>query len=111
MTDAHATYYVVTRAPGERWDAARAMREQEGWDEHAAFMDNLVEEGTIVVAGPLDGGPKVLLIFAAESEDEIETRLAQDPWTRSGQLTTDSIVPWELRLGRDVFSRTAGAKH
>ena len=102
-------YYDVTRT--QTWARTRGLEEQPLWDEHAAFMDNLVEEGTIVVAGPLDGGPKVLLIFAAESEDEIETRLAQDPWTRSGQLTTDSIVPWELRLGRDVFSRTAGAKH
>ena len=102
-------YYAVTRT--QTWARTRGLEEQPLWDEHAAFMDNLVEEGTIVVAGPLDGGPKVLLIFAAESEDEIETRLAQDPWTRNGQLTTDSIVPWELRLGRDVFSRTAGAKH
>ena len=37
------TYFVVTRVPGPAWDAARGMREQERWDDHAAFMDGLAE--------------------------------------------------------------------
>ena len=69
-------YYAVTRT--QTWERTRGLEEQPLWDEHAAFMDNLVEEGTIVVAGPLDGGPKVLLIFAAESEDEWVTPIEVD---------------------------------
>jgi uncharacterized protein len=101
-------YFAVTRM--QTWERKLGLEEQPLWDEHAAFMDELVSEGRIVVGGPLDGGPKVLLVFAAESEDEIEAVLAEDPWTQSGQLVTESIVPWEIRLGRDVFSRTPSAQ-
>ena len=31
---------------------------------------------------------------------EIEQRLANDPWTRSGILSTTRIVPWNLRIGK-----------
>ena len=98
MTDAHATYYVVTRAPGERWDAARAMREQEGWDEHAAFMDALAAEGFIVLGGPLGDGTRFLHLVAGPSAAEIEARFAADPWTATEQLRLVSIEPWEILL-------------
>jgi len=101
-------HFAVTRL--QTWEGTRSLEEQPLWDEHAAFMDRLADEGTIVVGGPLNGGPHVLLIFAAESEDEIHAVLADDPWTHSGQLVTKSIVPWEIRLGRAVFARTSGAQ-
>jgi hypothetical protein len=46
------TYYAVTREPVERWDSSRPMREQDKWDEHAAFMDGLADEGFILLGGP-----------------------------------------------------------
>jgi hypothetical protein len=50
------TYYAVTRERGPNWDPARPMREQDGWDDHAAFMDALAEEGFVVLGGPLGEG-------------------------------------------------------
>jgi hypothetical protein len=46
-----ADYYLVTQEWGPAWDSSRARREQAGWDEHAAFMDALVEDpwaGTVL---------------------------------------------------------------
>jgi hypothetical protein len=46
-----ADYYLVTQEWGPVWDSSRARREQAGWDEHAAFMDALVEDpwaGTVL---------------------------------------------------------------
>jgi len=74
------------------------MRQQEQWDEHAAFMDALVDEGFVILGGPLGAGKNVLLIIAAESEQAIERRLADDPWTSMGLLRTVSIEPWEILL-------------
>jgi hypothetical protein len=41
----------------------------------------------------------VLLIFRAKDKDEIERRLADDPWTRSGLLSTVRVSRWSLRIG------------
>ena len=90
---------MVTRAPGPAWDASVGMREQERWDEHAAFMDGLVDDGFIVIGGPLGDGTKFLHIVDAESEQAIEARLAEDPWEPMGLLRTAAIEPWEILLG------------
>ena len=82
------------------WDRSRPRREQNGFDEHAAFIDSLVAQGEIAVGRPLgdpDFGPAVL-VFAAESEDEVGKRLADDPWTNT-ILTVESIQPWSIWIG------------
>jgi hypothetical protein len=52
---------------------------REKGDEHARFMDALVDDGFVVLGGPCDDGEKVLLILNAESRQAIEARLADDP--------------------------------
>jgi len=74
------------------------MREQDGWDEHARFMDSLVEDGFIVLGGPLEGGRDVLHVISAESEAELRERLAQDNWARNGMLTVKSVEEWTVLL-------------
>jgi uncharacterized protein YciI len=76
------------------------MREQENWDAHARFMNALVDDGFVVLGGPLGDGLEVLLIIAAESEKEIRTRLADDPWTPMELLPIAKVERWEVLLGR-----------
>jgi hypothetical protein len=92
-------YFVVTREPGPSWDRSRPMREQDGWDAHAAFMDGLVQDGSVMLGGPLGDGMRFLLVMDAENQAEIEARLAEDPWP-SEQLRLASIEPWEILLER-----------
>lgn len=92
------TYYAVIRERGENWNSSLPMRQQEQWDAHAAFMDALAEEGFIVLGGPLGDGEKVLLIFSAQSEQEIAARLTDDPWTPTGLLRTTKVERWEILL-------------
>jgi uncharacterized protein YciI len=92
-------YFVVIREGGRSWDAARTLREQTAWNEHADFMDALAAEAFIVAGGPLDGGPRTLLVIDADSEDEIRRRLDEDPWTPLGLLRVASVEPWEILLG------------
>lgn len=77
-------YYVVTLEQGENWNSRRRMREQEYWDEHARLMDEFVDDGFIMLGGPLDNEEKVLLIINAESKQAIEARFADDPWIAKG---------------------------
>jgi uncharacterized protein YciI len=94
-----ADYYLIERARGRAWDHSRGRREQVGWDEHAAFMDALAEEGFVVLGGPMGegDGKNVLLVVDAEGEEEIHARLAEDPWGHD-MLTTASVQPWSVWL-------------
>jgi hypothetical protein len=47
-----ADYYLVKLARGAAWDHSRPRRNQAEWNEHAAFMDALVEEASSFSAGP-----------------------------------------------------------
>jgi uncharacterized protein YciI len=71
-------------------------------------MNALEAEGIVRLGGPLEGAGEVLLVFRAAEAAEIEQRLANDPWTRSGILSTTRIVPWNLRIG-EVASPQFGA--
>jgi uncharacterized protein YciI len=90
--------YAVRNRRGGPWDWTKDLREQVGWDEHARFMDGLVDTGFIVLGGPLEGDRDVLLIVEAESEDAIRERLAEDPWTPNGMLRPVSIERWTILL-------------
>jgi uncharacterized protein YciI len=96
-----ADYFLVERARGPAWDHSRSRREQDGWDEHAAFMDELVEEGFVVLGGPMGvgDGDNVLLIVDAPDEATIHARLGEDPWPDE-QLMTARVTPWNVWLRR-----------
>jgi uncharacterized protein YciI len=99
--------FAMIRRGGPAWDRSRPLREQDEFDEHGEFMDALVEEGFVVFAGPLGDGHlgrgdsehRVLLIFDADSEQAINARLQDDPWTPMGMLETVSLERWNVLLG------------
>ena len=74
------------------------MREQALWDEHARFMDDLVDEGFVVLGGPLADGRRVLLIVSAENEAALRSRFAEDPWIANGMLTISHVESWTVFL-------------
>jgi uncharacterized protein len=90
--------FAVTLVHGPNWDASRPIREQQAWDQHAAFMDGLVADGTIILGGPLGDGEQTLHAVEAADEREIETRLGEDPWASMGLLQIGSVQPWALWL-------------
>jgi hypothetical protein len=92
-----AMFLVLLRRSGPEWDPARPMEQQSAWREHAAFMDRLVEDGFVVLGGPLSDEVRVAHAVEAASEDEIRATLARDPWSGS-HLVIDVIEPWTIRL-------------
>ena len=95
-------FLVLLRRSGPQWDASRPLEEQSDWAAHAAFMDGLVDEGFIVLGGPLADDVRVAHAVEAESEDGIRATLARDPWSET-HLLIDTIEPWTIRLdGRNT---------
>ena len=91
--------FAVIRHRGVAWQHGLPLERQAEWDAHASFMDALVEEGFVVLGGPLGDRREVLLIVRAQSPQEIEQRLAADPWHKLNLLRAGWISPWTVRLG------------
>jgi uncharacterized protein YciI len=90
--------FAVRLVHGPGWDPSRPIRDQDGWDEHAAFMDALVEDGFIILGGPVGHGEQTLHVVEAPDEHDVGTRFAQDPWASAGLLRLGTIEPWALWL-------------
>ena len=88
---------MVLRRTGPAWDPAVPLEQQSGWDAHAAFMDALVDDGFVVLGGPLADEIRVVLAVEAPSEDAVRATLARDPWHGS-HLVIDAVEPWTIRL-------------
>ena len=87
-------FFAVRLDRGGPWD----LREQDGWEDHARFMDSLVTEGFIVLGGPLEGDREILHVISAASEQAVRRRPAQDNWAQNGMLTVTSVEAWTILL-------------
>jgi uncharacterized protein YciI len=95
--------FAVSREAGPTWTEGKGAFDQEGVNEHAAFMNGLVDEGLIVAAGPLAGTDsgriRVLLIADASNANEVVELLARDPWEQTKRIQTATIESWTLFAG------------
>jgi uncharacterized protein YciI len=110
-------YFVVVSRQGPSWDPSKPMREQPLWSEHAAFVNELMEDGFFLLGGPLagsdlddgfspvsdpvgaDGLYRTMVVVQAADRAEAERRAEQDPWVRGGVIERASIDRWELLAG------------
>jgi hypothetical protein len=90
--------FAVRLVHGPGWDSSRQIRDQDGWDEHAAFMDGLVDDGFIILGGPVGDSEQTLHVVQAADENQIRARLARDPWFCAGLLRIGTIERWALWL-------------
>jgi uncharacterized protein YciI len=104
------SYFAVIREAGPAWTDGKEISEQPAMSDHAAFMNALADEGFVLFGGPLAGSERgrlrVLLIVDADSEAEIQRRLAVDPWVSTEQLLTVSVEPWNIFVGAERLSST-----
>ena len=97
--------FAVTREAGPAWIDGKGAFEQAAVNDHAAFMNDLADEGLILFAGPLAGSEagriRVLLIADAADEADVRRHLADDPWEIADRVVTTTIEPWNLVVGAD----------
>lgn len=94
--------FAVVTARGPNWDHARGIREQRYWAEHGAFMDGLVDAGTVILGGPVGGYPDpdviALLAVNAADDDELVSAFDADPWIEQQILRLKERWPWTIWL-------------
>jgi uncharacterized protein YciI len=88
--------FVVISSAGPNRDFSKGTREQPFWSEHAAFIDQLVTDGFILMGGPLVDEGGSLLIFKAQDENEVREKMKNDPWLKHGILKQESIRRWQI---------------
>ncbi len=95
-SDQPGSLFLVSYAPGPRWDEAKPRRGQDGWEAHAVFMDALDEEHVVSLGGPLDER-RALLVVRAADQAQAKAFLSRDPWL-NGTLIIERVEPWTLWL-------------
>jgi uncharacterized protein YciI len=90
--------FAVTLGKGPDWDPSLPRRRQPGWTEHADYMDRLVDEGYVVLGGPIGEGDDVLLAVEAADESGVRAVLERDPWIPAGVLRIGRIRAWTVWL-------------
>jgi uncharacterized protein len=88
--------FLAISSAGPNRDFSKGTREQLFWDEHARFIDKLVDDGFILMGGPLVDEGGSLLIINAEDENEVREKLKNDPWAKRGILKLESVKRWEI---------------
>jgi len=92
--------FLAFSSVGTNRDPSKGTREQPFWDEHEAFIDQLVDQGFVLMGGPLldeAGMPQgALLIVNAGDEDEVREKLKNDPWFQRGILKLESVKRWQI---------------
>ena len=88
--------FVAISSAGPNRDSSKNTREQPLWDEHAAFIDQLVEEGFILMGGPLVDEAGAMLIVNGDNESEVREKLQDDPWMKHGVLKLESVKRWQI---------------
>jgi hypothetical protein len=90
-------FLVELHRSGPRWDSSLPLEQQSEWGTHAAFMDALVDNGFIVLGGPLADEFRIVHAIEAESPEAVRATLARDPWSET-HLRLESITRWTIRL-------------
>jgi uncharacterized protein YciI len=67
--------------------------------EHRVYLNQLVAEGKLLMAGPFADETGGIIIFEAVDQAEVESMMAADPFTINGVFATTEIKPWTLVAG------------
>ncbi|WP_114853231.1 YciI family protein [Brachybacterium sp. YJGR34] len=67
--------------------------------EHRAHLAELHAEGTLLLSGPLSGGPAALLVVRAESEEAALAALEGDPFLRERVIVDREAREWTVVIG------------
>jgi hypothetical protein len=86
---------VVRWRAGPAWTSG-SPEDQAGWDEHAAFIDDLVERGIFVMGGPYADNSGSHTLLENVTEDEARALVLQDPFVANGVFELDEVRAWNV---------------
>lgn len=85
-------------SPGPQWRGGKTSREQPYWAEHAAFMDQLFDDGTVILGGPYADYTSLLVIVEALDEEAVHALFELDPFVIHEIVRLSSVHEWLIFL-------------
>ena len=71
---------------------------------HRDYIQGLKKEGKVALAGPITDDSGGLIVYEAESQEEVEQWMRADPFGQGGVFVSWSIRPWNIILAnRDLL--------
>ena len=90
------TFFVVHYVYADHSETAR----DEIRSDHRAYMRGLFDQELLVASGPWVGGADgALLILRADSIEQVEVAMDQDPFNVAGLVASRSIRQWDPVVG------------
>jgi uncharacterized protein YciI len=80
---------------GPTW-ASGSVKEQPDWDEHADFVDALIERGIFVMGGPFADNSGTMILLDGVDADEALRILEDDPFMKNGVFELEEIREWNI---------------
>ncbi len=105
MEDEVATYqtcYVIFYSEGPNWRHGVSFWEQVGIDEHAAYMETLLKQGTLIMGGPFIDGSGGMAILRTNDLVEAEEIVDNDPAVNAGTLSA-KLRQWQVPISSIRF--------
>jgi uncharacterized protein YciI len=80
---------------GPTWTSG-AVDDQPGWDEHAAYIDDLISRGIFVMGGPFADRSGSLSVLENVTEQEARELIAADPFVANGVFELEEVRAWNI---------------
>ncbi len=64
--------------------------------DHLAYLQSLLDEGTLVLAGSIGDGSGAMVVLSVPTEQEARQVIARDPYTAAGVGVDHVLRPWSV---------------
>ena len=64
--------------------------------DHLAYVQSLLEEGAVVLAGPIGDGSSAMMVLRVGSEEDARRVVEGDPYTLAGVGVEHVLRPWNV---------------
>ncbi len=94
---------VLRVGPGPTWTSG-LPEDQPGWDDHAAFIDDLIERGVFVMGGPWTRRLGSMSLWEGMDADEVREVMKDDPFVRNGVFVVEDVADWTVYVDTRIDS-------
>ena len=86
---------VLRVGPGPTWTSG-LPEDQPGWDEHAEFIDDLIERGVFVMGGPWTNRLGSMSLWEGMDAAAVRDVMLRDPFVLNGVFEIEDVADWTV---------------